>query len=134
MHNTFSKKERLCSQKAIDELMAQETKFFAHPFMVRWHSLPKDAETPARLLIIVPKRRLRHAVDRNRTKRLIRECYRQQKHKLYAFLKEQNTSIDLSLSYADNNLPDYHTLWDKTEKILDRLMSEIEKSQNQSEL
>ncbi len=128
MHNTFRKKERLCSQKAIDELMAQETKFFSHPFMVRWHKLPQNAETPAKLLIIVPKRRLRHAVDRNRTKRLIRECYRKQKYKLYTLLNEQNTSINLSLSYADNNCPDYHTLWDKTEKTLDRLISEIEKS------
>ena len=125
MHNTFSKKERLCSQKAIDELMAQDTKFYSYPFMVRWQKIPV-AETPAKLLIIVPKRKLRHAVDRNRTKRLVRECYRQQKHKLYSALTNSGTSIHLSLSYTDSRCPDYGTLWDKTAKVIDKLISEIE--------
>lgn len=40
-------------------------------------------EPPVQLLLSVPKRRLRHAVDRNRTKRQLREAYRLNKQLIW---------------------------------------------------
>ncbi len=42
-----------------------------------------DGESPVQLLISVPKKRFKHAVDRNRAKRQIREAYRQHKQLVY---------------------------------------------------
>ncbi len=47
--------------------------------------LPTDA--PAQVAFAVPKRNLPAAVDRNRMKRLMREAYRQDKHRWYEKLK-----------------------------------------------
>ena len=40
----------------------------------------QPADVPVRILISVPKKRFKHAVDRNRVKRQVREAYR--RHKL----------------------------------------------------
>ena len=42
----------------------------------------KADEPPLQLLISVPKRRFKHAVDRNRVKRQLREAYRHHRHQL----------------------------------------------------
>ena len=39
----------------------------------------QEGEAPAQILISVPKKKFKHAVDRNRVKRQIREVYRKNK-------------------------------------------------------
>lgn len=133
MRNTFRKEERLCSHKAIGELFANNCKIFSHPFLMRWQIVYNNEKTPAKVIIIVPKRKLRHAVDRNRTKRLIRECYRLQKHTLYSFLESHDTNINLALYYSDTRCPDFKTLYEKTEKALDKLIAELNKNRTEIE-
>ena len=127
MPNTLNKAERLCGKKKIENLFAQGNSFFAFPFIVRWQIVSDEQKYPAQLLIIAPKRKLRHAVDRNRTKRIIRECYRVQKSTLYDFLSQNNLKICLAFSYVETRTPDYHTLLDKTDAILKRICQDIEK-------
>lgn len=128
MRNTFKKKERLCSRKEIEVLFANKNKYFSHPFLIRWQLVQPNNSAPAKILIIVPKRKLRHAVDRNRTKRLIRECYRQQKHTLYTLLNNQASALNIALYYTDTKCPDYHTLYGQTDKALAKLMAELKKN------
>ncbi|MBR4803678.1 MAG: hypothetical protein IK032_03475, partial [Bacteroidales bacterium] len=66
-------------------------------------------------------------VDRNRTKRIIRECYRVQKSTLYDFLSQNNLKICMALSYVDTHTPDYHNIYEKTDAILKRICQDIEK-------
>ena len=95
----LSKKERIVSQKLIDELFTggQSHSLVAFPlravYIVRQSlnmSVATDSpsesvanDTPcdpvAQILISVPKRRFKHAVDRNRVKRQVREAYRHHK-------------------------------------------------------
>ncbi len=133
MRNTFNKNERLCSRKEIEVLFANKNKTFSHPFLIRWQVVQANSSTPAKLLIIVPKRKLRHAVDRNRTKRLIRECYRQQKHTLYTFLNNQISALNIALYYTDTKCPDYHTLFEQTDKALAKLMAELKKNRTDAQ-
>ena len=71
--HSFPKKERLCSRKAIETLFASGNRSLtAFPLRVVY--------TPAeetQVLISVSKRHFKHAVDRNRAKRQIREAWRQ---------------------------------------------------------
>ena len=46
-------------------------------------------DAPVQVLVSVPKKHFKHAVDRNRIKRQVREAFRQHKQLLYEALAEQ---------------------------------------------
>ncbi len=81
MLQTFTKSERLCSKKILGELFkkgsASVRTFYLFPFRVLY--MPHDPERaddwPA-IVITVPKRTFKRAVDRNLVRRRVREAYR----------------------------------------------------------
>jgi ribonuclease P protein component len=76
---TFKKDEKLTSEKWIKELFAKGSSFYLHPFKVI--TLPHPIEPfPHQVLISVPARTFKRAVDRNLLKRRIREAHRLNKH------------------------------------------------------
>ncbi len=118
---TFRKDERLCNKKIIGDLYASDNRLLVYPLSVHW--LITEQKHPCRLqvLIVAPKKKLHHAVDRNRTKRLMRECYRHRKHLLLETLEQKNLSMagvtivivkDDALGKAPREIPtmlDYRT-------------------------
>lgn len=74
------KKEKLCSAVAIDLLFARGADVhssLAYPLRVVWRENPRrHSDAPVAFMISVPKRRVRHAVDRVAVRRRIREAYR----------------------------------------------------------
>jgi len=78
---TFKKEEKLASEKWIKELFERGSSFYLHPFKVIFRLHPKQ-ELSNQVLISVPVRNFKRAVDRNRIKRFIREAYRLNKHEL----------------------------------------------------
>ncbi|MCT4622574.1 MAG: ribonuclease P protein component [Schleiferiaceae bacterium] len=83
MANTFTKSERLNSKFIIDKLFDEGKSFIAYPLRFSFLPYSFDENIQGQVLIIVSKRRLKKAVDRNRTKRIIREAYRMQKQQIY---------------------------------------------------
>lgn len=85
----FPKPEHLCLRREIEALFSPGSRSFsAYPLrlIVRWAD---EERSPAvRVLLAVPKRKLRHAVDRNRAKRQLREAYRLNKHLLWDKIPE----------------------------------------------
>ncbi len=84
---TFRKKERITSLKEIESIFERGKSRSATAFPVmavyRIYPLPQDGHTPpVKVLMSVAKKRLHHAVDRNRAKRQLREAYRLQHNKL----------------------------------------------------
>lgn len=75
----FPKSERIVSQKLIDELFTSGQSHSLTAFPLRAVYMVKHHAQATQILISVPKRQLRHAVDRNRVKRQLREAYRHQK-------------------------------------------------------
>lgn len=126
---TFSKQERLCSKKLIDALFQSGHQLMVFPYSVRW--MPCDAQSlppgvASQVLIATSKRKFRHAVDRNRVKRLTRECYRQYcKPQLNVLLEEQNLHIVLAVNYVHNEILDYTVLCHKFDKITRKLTAAI---------
>lgn len=56
-----------------------------------------DADVPpVRILVSVPKKRLHHAVDRNRMKRQVREAFRLNKEILWKALEGTGKRVDLA--------------------------------------
>ena len=135
---SLHKQERICSKKQINRLYEEGTRFRVFPYSVTWLLIdrtpvgecttdtPSTDEPAMQVLFVAPKRFLRHAVDRNRAKRLTRECYRLQKHALCDRLKCNKHHLLLALSYNCSQLLDYSTLMGKMEKIIIRINHELD--------
>lgn len=101
----------------------------AFPFSVRWMLCPAD-DLPqgvcVQVLLATSKRKFRHAVDRNRVKRLTRECYRRQKDILSAPLAASGRGLLLAVNYVHNAILPYEVLYGKMEKLLAALRKDIQ--------
>ncbi len=120
---TFQKEERLCSRKLIDRLYNEGHRLMAFPYSVQWMAV--EDEKLCQVLMVAPKRKFHHAVDRNRVKRLTRECYRLRKPDFYTFLQEHQLHIVLSLVYIHNEIMPYEQLGHKMDKIFEALEKDI---------
>lgn len=77
---TFPKAEHLCSQLDIERLFqAGSHSMTAYPLRVVFREVSHTSGPAVKVLMSVSKRRFRHAVDRNRAKRQLREAYRLRK-------------------------------------------------------
>ncbi|MEX0968300.1 MAG: ribonuclease P protein component [Bacteroidia bacterium] len=125
VRHTFSKEERLCSNKIIERLLdrQQNSSVFIFPILFAWIETPLPGRFPTQVLISVPRRRFRKAHDRNLLKRRLREAYRLHKHQLYDFLRNRQMQVALLVMYNSNELHDYSFIEEK-------LISAFEKFQH----
>ena len=119
---TFTKAERLCSKILIDKLVQTGKSFNSFPFRVVWLEITENI-APVQVVISVPKRIFKTAVDRNRLKRLIREAYRRNKELLYDQLNDKK--ILLMLIYTSKTKIEYHDMEEKLAETLERLFKNI---------
>lgn len=85
----LSKRERLCSRKAIDALFSCAGSMSLSVYPIR-AVFRHTEEAGTRILVSVSKKRFRHAVDRNRVKRQLREQYRLHKDILAGLTRPGN--------------------------------------------
>lgn len=74
----------------------------------------------------VSARNFKKAVDRNRIKRLMRECYRLQKINLKISLGQNKKSLAVFFIYTGNEIPKYNEVFEKTGSALKRLEKILE--------
>lgn len=119
---TFSKDERLSGKLLIDLLIKKGNSFNSFPFKMVWMEL-QESPVSAKIVISVPKRKFKKAVDRNRIKRLTREVYRKNKHQFIERLGPKK--IALLLVYTSKTIFDYAEAEEKINSALTRLGKEI---------
>lgn len=121
----FRKEERLSSIKLIERLYNQGSSFSLYPFRIV--SLAVETNNlPAQLVISVPKRKFKRAVDRNKIKRQIRETYRHAKADyFYNALAEKSISLHLLIIYTGNEIITSDKLEKKLNLALNRLLKNV---------
>jgi ribonuclease P protein component len=72
----FGKEERLSKKKVIEELFAKGLSRLAFPLKIVFIPHPQSNQSLHQVLITVPVKNFKKAVDRNKLKRRIREGYR----------------------------------------------------------
>ena len=116
------KKEKLCSTVAVEQLFmrgSDTTGALDYPLRAVWRPNPRrHSDAPVAFLISVPKKRLRHAVDRVAMRRRIREAYRLQRH-LYPM--PPGTRFDLAFVYVADRLMPYTAVHAAIGKLLARM-------------
>ena len=109
MNNSFPKYERLCGQLRIADLYKRGKRLVVWPLRVTYLQA-QDTQ----VLIWAPKALFRHATDRNRLRRQMREAYR-----LNHALLEHN--FLLAVNYIDKEKQSYQTI----EKALCKALKKI---------
>lgn len=120
--NKLTKEEKVKSAQRVSEIYHEGTAGFVYPFKYHFILEPKEDsfQNLLRLCIAVSKKKFKHAVDRNRVKRLVKEAFRLNKMAYYDTIGHPN-SIDLYLVFIGKELPDYATIEKGMKTILDKL-------------
>ena len=119
--NNFKKTERIKEYGLIKELLKFKNSFKSDSFIISYIFGNKNKINKNKILISVPKKNIKNAVDRNRIKRLIRESYRLQKsitNKI--ILHNKNLAILLVYSSSKTNVT-FKEIFDKINLILQSL-------------
>lgn len=113
--------ERLKSKLLTDRLFNGGGSRGMSAFPLRMVYLPMERgehQAPASIMVSVPKRCLRHAVDRNRVKRQVREAYRTNKHLLQP---KEGQVLLIAFIWMDSTLYPSEAVEHKVKNLLIRL-------------
>lgn len=120
------KKEKLCSAVAIDSLFSRGSGAFSalsYPLRAVWRKDDKRrSDAPIAFVISVPKKRLRHAVDRVTMRRRIREAYRLCRP---SFPFPDGTRLDVAFIYVADRLTPYSDINSAVNRIMERLSASL---------
>lgn len=87
---------------------------------------PSQSLPPVQVLVSVPKKKLRLAVDRNRMKRQIREAYRTNKHTLSDTIAARGTHLYIAFICISDELCATQKVTNSVRKILTRIGERIQ--------
>ena len=126
---TFPKRERKMPATAQADLVKRGTVLFHHPYKVYYALLPRHGATPACAMVIsVPKRNFKRAVDRNRIKRQVREAFRNNNTLLKSELNKKCGRIQMLCVYLPHEHAPTSLLFHKMASLLARLAQCVSQS------
>ena len=127
------KGERLYLREEIERLHSCGRSFVSYPIRIVWLAEPIVTQTPGEqaqvaVMTSVAKRRFKHAVERNRIKRMTRAAYRLHKAPLWQAATQHHCTIRVALQSVAKTMPTYPELEQAVERAIARIVKEIEKA------
>lgn len=95
----FGREERLKSEKIIEQLFKEGKAVHSNCLTLVYLPVSLSVKGPVQAMFSVSKRHFKHAVDRNRLKRQLREAYRLQKNAFYEKLLPSETKLAICFVY-----------------------------------
>ncbi len=122
----FPKREHICSTRLIDQLFGNGSqRVAAYPLRAVFHKTDRQQTgVPVQILISVPKKHFKHAVDRNRVKRQVREAYRQQKQPLCDAIPAEE-SLLIGFIWVSDELAPSNIVNERIQKLLARIKEKV---------
>ena len=112
MKLSFSKQDQNLSKSNINKLYKAGVRFHGSQLTIIWGESDSQTEDPIKVLISVPKKNIKKAVDRNYTKRVIREGFMANKLQIYSLPLKP---LEIIIIYNKSTLPEFNKL--KTELL-----------------
>jgi ribonuclease P protein component len=122
MSCSYPKAEKLKSKKIIDLLFSQGESVGKFPLRLVYIPFDFEEEMPLKMGVSVSKKHFKHAVDRNYYKRVLRECYRLNKHLLTDHLEQKYC---LMFFYQTSERLPYEEINDKTIQLFVKFIKTI---------
>lgn len=138
---TLPKSRRIHHKTLLDGVFEKGKKITTYPLRMVWRPLTEDQLREAfcqhvpegigrvQILISVPKRKLRHAVDRVAMRRRIRESYRLNQHMLDETLEKypKIRTISLAFVYMSTERIDMNVIQCRMGRTLEKLINDIDR-------
>lgn len=123
----FGKQQRLYKKKEIAKLFKKGSVFEDETFTVIWLEIKESIciSPPIKVLISIPKKNIKKAVDRNKIKRLFREIYLDKNKKLQKEIINRDQQLYLGFIYKKKEIEEFSILEQKIKLLLHRLIKRI---------
>ncbi len=118
MKATLGKNERLKSKTEIELLFSEGKSIAKYPVRLVYRKTSFNDEVPVKVSVSVSKRHFKSAVDRNRIKRLMRECYRKNKY----IVPNTTHQFTFMFLYSGKEMTEYRIIESKIKGILQKFV------------
>ncbi|WP_302591678.1 ribonuclease P protein component [uncultured Muribaculum sp.] len=131
------KKEKLCSVTAINSLFdirqrgvtPQQGALIAYPLRMVWNANQNRTKPSGiQFLISIPKKKIRHAVNRVAMRRRVREAYRLNRH--LVILPQSIPALDIAFIYVSDQISNSARIHASMVKLLQRANDQINQTGN----
>lgn len=111
--------EKLKSKKIIDLLFSEGKSVNKYPLRLVYVAHDFEEDVPLKMGVSVSKKHFKKAVDRNYYKRVLRECYRLNKHLL---VEQLDTKYCCMFFYQTNEKLSYQEINQKTIQLFEKFV------------
>jgi len=123
----FPKKERLCGEVRIGKLFAEGNAFIAYPLRVVYKLTDEKSDAVVKVLMSVPKKKIRKAVHRNKIKRLMREGYRLNKSSLLEDCQHKSRTLYIAFTYLSDKETCFEEIEEKIKYSIKRIIQQLDR-------
>lgn len=130
MDYSYPKVEKLKSKKIIESLFTDGKSVGKYPLRLVFVQNDFDDDVPLKMGVSVSKKYFKKAVDRNYFKRVLRECYRLNKHLLIDNLDQKYCFM---FFYQTKDRLSYQEINEKTIKLFEKFVNSLKENETKTE-
>ena len=125
--NRLYKYEKLRSRIAVDNLFKDGKAFIVYPLRVVFSArrVAEGEYAGCKFLITIPKKKIRHAVDRVLLRRRVREAYRLNRHTFLDKCHEEGVIVEVAFLYLSDRISAYAHIEERIKEALEKMTLKI---------